>query len=107
MIEDDFIDTASGFGARKDFSIVSPVPAMRTISHDPSCHATVELVDGGRLTAVELQWELYRLARKYADETGLELCGGTEVGTLVLDRWESVLSALDTTRPSSTASSTG
>ena len=26
MIEDDFIDTASGFGARKDFSIVSPGP---------------------------------------------------------------------------------
>ena len=26
MIEDDFIDTASGYGARKDFSIVAPVP---------------------------------------------------------------------------------
>src|SRR3989442_528446 len=37
MIEDDFID--------KDYSIVSPVPAMRTVSHDPTCRATVELVD--------------------------------------------------------------
>jgi Pup amidohydrolase len=95
MIEDDFIDTASGFGARKDFSVVAPVPSMRTVSHDPTCRATVELLDGGTLTAVELQWEFFRLARKYADETGLEVCGGEEVGNLVLDRWESVLSALE------------
>src|SRR5262249_60755030 len=47
MIEDEFIDTASGTGARKDFSVVSPVPAMRTVSHDPSCRATIELLDGG------------------------------------------------------------
>ncbi|HZP27949.1 MAG TPA: depupylase/deamidase Dop [Acidimicrobiia bacterium] len=95
MIEDDFIDTASGYGARKDFSVVAPVPSMRTVSHDPTCRATIELLDGGTLTAVELQWEFFRLARKYADETGLELCGGEEVGNLVLDRWEAVLSALE------------
>ena len=40
MIEDDFIDP-------KDLSIVGPVPAMRTVSHDPTCRATVELADGG------------------------------------------------------------
>src|SRR4249920_917697 len=45
MIEDEFID--------KDLSIIGPVAAMRTVSHDPTCHATVELLDGGRLTAVE------------------------------------------------------
>jgi proteasome accessory factor A len=95
MIEDDFIDTASGSGSRKDFSVVAPVPSMRTVSHDPTCRATIELLDGGTLTALELQWEFFRLARKYADETGLELCGGEEVGNLVLDRWESVLSALE------------
>ena len=95
MVEDDFIDTASGYGARKDFSVVAPVPSMRTVSHDPTCRATIELLDGGTLTAVELQWEFFRLARKYADETGLELCGGEEVGNLVLDRWEAVLSSLE------------
>ena len=87
MIEDDFID--------KDFSIVGPVPAMRVVSHDPTCRATVELVDGGRMTAVEVQWEFLRLARKYADETGLEVCGGDEMGGQVLDRWESVLTSLE------------
>src|SRR6266508_3793842 len=87
MIEDDFID--------KDYSIVGPVPAMRTVSHDPTCRATVELVDGGHTTAVELQWEFLRLAQKYADETGLELCGGEDVGQRVLERWEGTLAALE------------
>ena len=87
MIEDDFID--------KDLSIVGPVAAMRTVSHDPTCRATVELLDGGRITAVELQWEFLRLAQKYADETGLEACGGDDVGGDVLARWESVLAALE------------
>jgi Pup amidohydrolase len=44
---------------------------------------------------VELQWEFLRLAQKYADDTGLELCGGEEVGQRVLDRWEATLAALE------------
>ena len=87
MIEDDFID--------KDLSIVGPVHAMRTVSHDPTCRATVDLHDGGRATAIELQWEFLRLAQKYADETGLENCGGDDVGGQVLTRWESALGALE------------
>ena len=87
MLEDGFL--------AKDLSIAGPVVAMRTVSHDPTCRATVELHDGGRLTAVELQWEFLRLAQKYADEVGLEACGGDEVGADVLARWESVLSALE------------
>jgi proteasome accessory factor A len=86
MIEDGFVD--------KDLTIVEPVRAMRTVSHDPTCRATVQLSDGGTCTAVELQWEFLRLARKYADETGLDACGGT-VGHQVLDRWEAVLAALE------------
>jgi proteasome accessory factor PafA2 len=87
MVEDDFVD--------KDYSIVTPVPALRAVSHDPTCRATIELVEGGRTTAVELQWEFLRLAQKYADETGLEACGGEDVGTRVLERWEAVLGALE------------
>jgi proteasome accessory factor A len=68
---------------------------MRTVSHDPTCRATVELLDGGRITAVELQWEFLRLAQKYADETGLDACGGDDVGGMVLSRWESVLTELE------------
>ena len=87
MIEDDFID--------KDLSIIGPVHAVRTVSHDPTCRATLELVDGGSCTAVELQWEFLRLAQKYADETGLEECGGETVGMDVLRRWEAVLTQLE------------
>ena len=73
MIEDGFID--------KDLSIIGPVAAMRTVSHDPTCRATVERRStAAACTAVELQWEFLRLARKYADETGLEACGGDEIG---------------------------
>jgi Pup amidohydrolase len=88
MIEDDFID--------KNLSIATPVAAIKSVSHDPTCRdATLELVDGGMCTAVELQWEFLRLARKYADEYDLEPCGGEEIATDVLDRWEGVLGALE------------
>jgi proteasome accessory factor A len=86
MIEDDFFD--------KDLSIVGPVHAVRTVSHDPTLRATVELADGGSCTAVELQWEFLRLAQKYADESGLEECGG-DVAHDVLRRWEQTLTALE------------
>ncbi|MCJ7670862.1 MAG: proteasome accessory factor PafA2 [Acidimicrobiia bacterium] len=92
MVEDDFFESAGG---RTDFSIAGPVAAMRVVSHDPTCKATVELTDGSRMTAVELQWEYLRLAQKYADETGLEVCGGPEIGGAVIRRWESVLTALE------------
>ncbi len=87
MIEDGFID--------KDLSISSPVAAIKTVSHDITLQATVDSASLGRCTAIELQWEFLRLARKYADEVGLECCGPETIGTMVLDRWESVLSALE------------
>jgi proteasome accessory factor A len=87
MVEDGFIG--------KDLSIIGPVAAMRTVSHDPTCAATVELHEGGTITAVDMQWEFLRLARKYADEVGLDTCGGDTVGPMVLERWEQVLGALE------------
>jgi len=87
MIEDGFID--------KDLSISAPVPSIRSVSHDPTLRATVEVASLGRCTAIEMQWEFLRLARKYSDETGLEACGGDELGGQVLDRWEQVLTGLE------------
>jgi proteasome accessory factor PafA2 len=83
MIEDEFI--------ADDFTLLEPVRAIRAVSHDPSCAATVELEDGRKLTAVELQWEYLRLAKKYAQDNET-----TEVETDVLERWESVLDRLET-----------
>jgi proteasome accessory factor A len=87
MVEDDALG--------KDLTLAASVPAMRTVSHDPTCRATIERADGSRVTAVELQWEFLGLARKYAEDRGLEACGGAVVGGLVLDRWEQVLTALE------------
>ena len=88
MIEDGFID--------KDLSIVGPVRgdahgvARPDVPRDRRARSTAVAC-----TAVELQWEFLRLAQKYADETGLERCGGDDVGGQVLDRWEAVLAALE------------
>ncbi|MFZ4516046.1 MAG: depupylase/deamidase Dop [Acidimicrobiia bacterium] len=81
----------------KDVSLVSPVKAIRSISHDPTLRATLELAgDGTRMTAVELQWEFLDRAKKFADEYGLEFSGGDVVGRDVLRRWEEVLTDLET-----------
>ena len=87
MVEDGAID--------RDLSVVAPVHAVRTVSRDPSCRTPLELRDGTTATAVEIQWEFLRCARDYAARTGLEHCGGSEVGSDVLARWERVLGALE------------
>jgi proteasome accessory factor A len=87
MIEDGFID--------KDLSLASPVPTMRKISHDPSCRTTFSLADGSSVTAVELQWEFFRLAQKYADEVGLDSCGDEAQMADLMRRWEATLTALE------------
>ena len=88
MIEDD------AFG-EKDFTLATPVSSLRRVSYDTSLTLPLEMADGRTMTALEIQWELLDLARKYAEERGLESVG-SEVGADVLRRWESVLSALET-----------
>jgi proteasome accessory factor A len=87
MIEDGF--------ATKELSLADPVPAMRHVSHDLTLRRALALADGSRATAIEIQWEFLRMARKYADDVGLEACGGDALGAMVLDRWEATLGALE------------
>jgi proteasome accessory factor A len=63
---------------------------MRAVSHDPGCRVTIALADGRKLSAVDLQWEYLRLAKKYAEENDVD-----EVTDDVLDRWERVLEGLE------------
>jgi len=88
MIEDDWL-------GRRAFTPQSPVAAIRKVSYDLSLAAPLAMVDGGSMTALEIQWEYLDLARKYADEHGLQCVGGEEVGTELLARWEAVLMALE------------
>jgi proteasome accessory factor A len=82
MIEDGFLP---------DLSIVNPVSALHAVSRDVTLRELVELTDGRRLTAVQLQWEYFELARKYVDREA-----DTPSNRSVLERWEQVLRGLET-----------
>ncbi len=86
MIEDDFLP--------REFVFAAPVQTLRDVSYDLTVSKPLALADGTTMTALGVQWELYDLARKYADARGLEVVGD-EVGREVLDRWEAVLTALE------------
>lgn len=78
------------------FQIDAPVNEVREISYDLSLSRAILLKNGKRTTALEMQWEYFDRARKWADEEGMESVGGDTVGRMILERWESVLGALET-----------
>jgi Pup amidohydrolase len=85
MIEDRFMSV--------DFAIDQPVRTLHQISHDPTLKHLVLLRSGRKLTAVQLQMEYFEQARKYTEDKY-----GTDVDEItkdVLDRWESVLTRLE------------
>ncbi|MBI2705368.1 MAG: proteasome accessory factor PafA2 [Actinobacteria bacterium] len=86
MVEDDFLP--------REFVFNAPVAVMRGVSYDTTLRRAWELVDGTTATALDVQWELFDRARKYAEEVGLE-CVGDDVGRDVLHRWETVLAGLE------------
>ncbi len=77
-----------------ELSVLRPVTALHAVSHDPTLRHQVELRDGRRLTAIELQMEYLDQARKYVED---RLGGDADAETTdVLERWESVLGRLAT-----------
>jgi proteasome accessory factor PafA2 len=91
MIEDDWFARAGD----RDFTLLSPVQAMRQVSYDLSLRRPIPLADGRSMTALEMQWEHLDLARKYAEDCGLDSVGGRDVGEEILTRWEHVLTGLE------------
>jgi len=89
LIEDDGFDGV-------DLTLANPVQAIRLVSYDTTMKTPLEMADGTVCTALEIQWELFSLARKYAEQRGLECLGDEAVGRDVLERWESVLHGLET-----------
>jgi Pup amidohydrolase len=86
MIEDQFLSV--------DLTVDRPVATLHAVSHDPSLHELVTLRSGRTLTAVQLQMEYAEQARKYVeDRFGSD---ADPVTVDVLDRWESVLTRLET-----------
>jgi Pup amidohydrolase len=89
MVED-------GVPPPRDLALADPVRAIHQVSADLSLSLPLELADGSTATALEIQWELFTAARKYAEERGLAVIGKEAVAQSVLDRWESVLHGLET-----------
>ncbi len=76
-------------GGGFDLELEDPVRAIRQVSRDPACREKVDLLNGKRMTAVEIQREYLDLVDSYY--------GGSrrneEVDDLI-DRWNYVLDAL-------------
>lgn len=81
MIEDGAIN--------QDFSLRDPVKAIKDVSQDIRCTLPLELMDGRKLTAVEMQGEFLELAQKYLMKNE----ASDEQKDLV-KRWEYVLGKL-------------
>jgi Pup amidohydrolase len=84
MLEDDALDL--------DLVMDQPVREMHEVSHDFTLRHLVTLHSGRRLTAVQMQLEFLEQARKYVEDRG----EADPQTADVLDRWESVLSRLET-----------
>jgi len=85
-VEDDAIE--------REWRFARPVPAMRHVSRDLTLRAPIELADGTSATALEVQWELLRTCRAWAERFGLDAVG-EETGTLALRLWEETLAGLE------------
>ena len=81
MIEDAFLP---------ELLVQNPVQALHEISRDPTCRATITLVDGRTVSAVQLQWEYLEHAKKYVERED-----DTPENREVVERWEAVLTALE------------
>ena len=82
MIEDGFFD--------RDYSLQSPVQAIRDISHDPTLKETIKLKDGRSISALQLQMEYLEYATRYVDTVAPD-----PISKEVLLRWTDVMEKLE------------
>ena len=73
-----------------DLTLANPPKAIRTIGHDPSGRALVDLADGRRMTAVQLLWAYRELMDEHVQRHG-----GDEATDEVLGHLDRVLSLLE------------
>jgi Pup amidohydrolase len=80
-------------GVRFDeLRLSEPVRSVHRISHDPSLRTTVDLVDGRKMTALDVQQAYFEKARKHVENT---MGGDVDEATAeVLQIWGEVLDAL-------------
>jgi proteasome accessory factor A len=81
MIEDGAI--------KKDLSLRDPVRSIKETSHDPTCTKELQLDDGKRLTAVQIQAEYLEMALDYVAARGAD-----PMTKDILLKWEHVIDCL-------------
>ncbi len=81
MIEDNFI--------RQRLALRNSVKAIQDISKDTTCTHKIELEDGQRLSAVELQWQYFECAKQYFEQAEPD-----PISKQVMKKWEYVLKHL-------------
>lgn len=79
----------------RQWIFADPVRAMQEVSLDFSLKKGLELEDGTRIRAIDVQQALLEDAKRFIDTEGTEMVGG-DVALTVLERWEQVLTALAT-----------
>ncbi len=79
----------------RPLNFADPVRAMQQISLDLSLKRTVELEDGTRVRATEIQRGLFEDAQAFIEAHGVDDVGGP-VALDVMSRWEHTLDALET-----------
>jgi len=82
MIEDGFI--------KKPLSLRGSVKLMQLISEDTTCTKKLEMDDGRRITAVELQRIYLETAKRYFENVKPD-----EISKDVMEKWEYVLDAIE------------
>ncbi|MEY4129973.1 MAG: hypothetical protein RLZZ31_97 [Actinomycetota bacterium] len=87
MIEDESL--------KREIRFMAPVASVRQVSHDLTLKRPLELVDGTKATALEIQREYFECAQKWSERHGFASVGGDDVGRLILQHWGSMLDGLE------------
>ena len=75
-------------------ALANPVRAITQVSHDPSLAAAIQAFDGTTIRAIDVQWQLFDIARTWFEQTGGEAVGESDCA-LALEHWERILTGLE------------
>jgi proteasome accessory factor A len=75
---------------RRDLTLRDPVRAIKEVSHDPTCRRELQLENGKKLSAVQIQREYLEMAQKYVSGKNLD-----PITQDVLAKWEHVIESLE------------
>jgi len=70
-----------------------PVPAMRQVSYDLTLSSLLQLDDGRKMSALDIQWTFFESAQAYQRSRGLESVGVSD-GEHIIDLWGRTLEGL-------------